>query len=46
VGVIGNWLSIQAALVASALMLSPVLPLYSIATRRGEQQIHPTRETG
>ncbi len=44
-GVIGNWLSIQAALVASALMLSPVLPLYSLAARRGEQQIHPTRKT-
>jgi DHA3 family tetracycline resistance protein-like MFS transporter len=31
VGVIGNALSIRAALVTSGLMLSPVLPLYAIA---------------
>ena len=36
VGAIGN-VSIRAALVASALMLSPVLPLYSLAIRRGER---------
>ena len=36
VGVIGN-ASIRAALVASALILSPVLPLYAIAIRRGEK---------
>jgi DHA3 family tetracycline resistance protein-like MFS transporter len=34
VGAIGN-LSIRAALVASALILSPVLPLYVLAIRRG-----------
>jgi DHA3 family tetracycline resistance protein-like MFS transporter len=33
VGVIGNALSIRAALVTSGLMLSPVLPLYAIARR-------------
>jgi len=33
VGVIGNTLSIRAALVASGLMLSPVLPLYGLARR-------------
>ena len=36
VGAIGN-VSIRAALVVSALMLSPVLPLYSLAIRRGER---------
>jgi DHA3 family tetracycline resistance protein-like MFS transporter len=35
VGVIGN-VSIRAALVASAAILSPVLPLYWIAVRRDE----------
>ena len=34
VGAIGNAVSIRAALVASALLLSPVLPLYSLAIRR------------
>ncbi len=33
VGVIGNTLSVRAALVASGLMLSPVLPLYGLARR-------------
>ena len=37
VGAIGN-VSIRAALVASALILSPVLPLYSRAIRRGEPE--------
>jgi DHA3 family tetracycline resistance protein-like MFS transporter len=37
VGAIGN-LSIRAALVASALLLSPVIPLYAWAMRRGEQE--------
>lgn len=37
VGAIGNVVSVRAALVASALMLSPVLPLYSLAIRRGER---------
>ena len=36
VGAIGN-LSIRAALVASALLLSPVIPLYAWARRRGER---------
>jgi DHA3 family tetracycline resistance protein-like MFS transporter len=35
VGVIGNT-SIRAALIASALILSPVLPLYVLAIRRGD----------
>lgn len=35
VGAIGNAVSIRAALIASALLLSPVLPLYSRAIRRG-----------
>jgi DHA3 family tetracycline resistance protein-like MFS transporter len=35
VGAIGN-VSIRAALVASALILSPVLPLYACAIRRSE----------
>jgi DHA3 family tetracycline resistance protein-like MFS transporter len=33
VGIIGNSLSIRAALVTSGLMLSPVLPLYALARR-------------
>jgi DHA3 family tetracycline resistance protein-like MFS transporter len=36
VGVVGN-ASIRAALVASALLLSPVLPLYALAIRRGNR---------
>jgi len=36
VGAIGN-VSIRAALVVSALTLSPVLPLYALAIRRGEE---------
>jgi DHA3 family tetracycline resistance protein-like MFS transporter len=38
VGAIGN-LSIRAALVASALLLSPVVPLYAWAMRRGEHKV-------
>ena len=44
VGLIGSWLSVQAALVASALTLSPVLALYPRAIRqKGEQpaQVEP-----
>lgn len=37
VGAIGN-LSIRAALVASALMLSPVIPLYAVAICRNERE--------
>ncbi len=37
VGAVGN-VSIRAALVASALILSPVLPLYSRAIQRGERR--------
>jgi DHA3 family tetracycline resistance protein-like MFS transporter len=44
VGVIGN-ASIRAALVASALILSPALPLYSLAARRGERPRAPGRAT-
>jgi DHA3 family tetracycline resistance protein-like MFS transporter len=40
VGAIGN-LSIRAALVASALLLSPVIPLYGWAMKRGEQVTEP-----
>ncbi len=44
VGAVGN-VSIRAALVVSALILSPVLPLYSRAIRRGERQpAQPQRE--
>jgi DHA3 family tetracycline resistance protein-like MFS transporter len=42
VGAIGNT-SIRAALVASALILSPALPLYSLAARRGERSRAPGR---
>ena len=38
VGAIGN-VSIRAALVASALLLSPVIPLYAWAMRRGEPEM-------
>jgi DHA3 family tetracycline resistance protein-like MFS transporter len=44
VGAIGN-ASIRAALVASALILSPALPLYSLAARRGERPRAPGRAT-
>jgi len=37
VGAIGSFVSIRAALVVSALLLSPVLPLYKMAMRRGER---------
>ena len=37
-GTIGNVVSIRAALVASAAMLSPVLPLYRLALRRGARR--------
>jgi hypothetical protein len=37
VGVIGNR-SIRAALVTSALLLSPVLPLYALAIRRDSKE--------
>lgn len=40
VGAIGNC-SIRATLVVSALILSPVLPLYSVAIRRGETEKAP-----
>ena len=43
-GAIGN-VSIRAALVGSALILSPALPLYSLATRRGERPRAPGRAT-
>jgi DHA3 family tetracycline resistance protein-like MFS transporter len=46
VGVIGNSISVRAALIASALMLSPVLPLYSIAIRRSGQQSTLTKQMG
>ncbi len=39
VGAIGN-ISIRAALVASALLLSPVIPLYAWAMKRGETRQH------
>ena len=38
VGAIYNLVSVPAALVTSALILSPALPLHSLAVRRGEQQ--------
>ena len=37
VGLIGSWLSVQAALVASALTLSPVLLLYPRAIRQNDE---------
>jgi DHA3 family tetracycline resistance protein-like MFS transporter len=37
VGLIGSWLSVQAALVASALTLSPVLLLYPRALRQNNE---------
>ena len=48
VGLIGNWFSVQAALVTSALMLSPVLPLYRRAIRLNDEppvQDEPAIET-
>jgi DHA3 family tetracycline resistance protein-like MFS transporter len=42
VGVIGNALSIRAALVTSGLMLSPVLPLYALARRLLVPRTPPT----
>jgi DHA3 family tetracycline resistance protein-like MFS transporter len=38
VGLIGSWLSVQAALVTSALTLSPVLALYPRAIRQNDEQ--------
>jgi DHA3 family tetracycline resistance protein-like MFS transporter len=38
VGLIGSWLSVQAALIASALTLSPVLLLYPRAMRQKDEQ--------
>lgn len=43
VGMVGN-MSIRAALVASALILSPVLPLYSRAIQWGERQAAQSRK--
>lgn len=43
VGLIGSWFSVQAALVASALTLSPVLLLYPRAIR---QNVEPLAEVG
>jgi DHA3 family tetracycline resistance protein-like MFS transporter len=40
VGAIGN-VSIRAALVASAALLLPVVPLYGVAMRRSERAIAP-----
>jgi DHA3 family tetracycline resistance protein-like MFS transporter len=41
VGLIGNWLSVQAALITSGLMLSPVLLLYPRALRQNVAQPLP-----
>jgi len=41
VGVIGEVYSIRAALVASGLLLSPVLPLYSLARRLANRHLDP-----
>lgn len=41
VGLIGSWLSVQAALVASALTLSPVMLLYPRAIRQSNAQLAP-----
>lgn len=41
VGLIGSWLSVQAALVASALTLSPVMLLYPRAIRQSDPQPPP-----
>ena len=38
VGVVGRWWSIRAALMCSALLLLPVLPLYAWTQRFAEQQ--------
>jgi DHA3 family tetracycline resistance protein-like MFS transporter len=39
VGAIGNSISIRAALVVSASILAPVIPLHGIAARRGKAQV-------
>jgi hypothetical protein len=36
VGAIGNSLSVPAALLTSALLLAPVLPLYTVAARQDQ----------
>jgi DHA3 family tetracycline resistance protein-like MFS transporter len=41
VGLIGSWLSVRAALIASALTLSPVLALYPRAIRQNDEQPAP-----
>jgi DHA3 family tetracycline resistance protein-like MFS transporter len=45
VGAVGN-VSIRAALVTSALLLSPVLPLYAVTMRKGNARTNAPRPAG
>jgi len=46
VGLIGRNISVRAALLASALILSPVLPLYRLAYRSGQEKPASLTKTG